>query len=73
MKNSRKYIFTGIMSIIPIAITYWIIQYLFIFFSVPGKKIINFFYNWDNLSNPYLKYIITIFESKPLNRHIEVK
>ena len=62
MKNSRKYIFTGIMSIIPIAITYWIIQYLFIFFSVPGKKIINFFYNWENLSNPYLKYIITIFE-----------
>ena len=62
MKNSRKYIFTGIMSIIPITITYWIIQYLFIFFSVPGKKLINLFYIWENLSNPYLIALITIFE-----------
>ena len=62
MNNSRKYIFTGIMSIIPIAITYWIIQYLFIFFSIPGKKLISLFYLSENISNPYLITVITIFE-----------
>ena len=39
------------MSIIPIALTYWIIQKLFIFFSVPGKSIINLFFSIDNVSS----------------------
>jgi uncharacterized membrane protein len=51
MKNYKKYIFTGIMSIIPIAITYWIIENLFIFFSKPGKLIIDKLYSIDLFSN----------------------
>ena len=47
MKNYRKYIFTGIMSIIPITITYWIIENLFIFFSKPGKFLIDKLYGID--------------------------
>jgi len=62
MKNYRKYIFTGIMSIIPLTITYWIIQYLFIFFSVPGKKIINIFYDTQSIKNIYIYQISIILE-----------
>ena len=65
MNNYRKYIFTGIMSIIPIAITYWIIENLFIFFSKPGKFLIDqvykidFFKNYDFINNfyQYLAYL----------------
>ena len=45
MKKYNKYIVTGIMSIIPIAITYWIIENLFIFFSKPGKFLIDQLYS----------------------------
>ena len=62
MKNYKKYIFTGIMSIIPLTITYWIIQYLFIFFSVPGKKIINIFYDTESIKNIYFYQISIILE-----------
>ena len=65
MNNYKKYIFTGIMSIIPIAITYWIIENLFIFFSKPGKFLIdqlykiNLFKNYDFINNfyQYLAYL----------------
>ena len=50
------------MSIIPLTITYWIIQYLFIFFSVPGKKIINIFYDTQTIKNIYLYQISVILE-----------
>ena len=53
------------MSIIPIAITYWIIENLFIFFSKPGKFLIdqiykiNLFKNYDFINNfyQYLAYL----------------
>ncbi|MDC1050934.1 DUF502 domain-containing protein [Candidatus Marinimicrobia bacterium] len=51
MKNYRKYIFTGIMSIIPIAITYWIIENLFVFFSKPGKYLIDSLYQFYLFEN----------------------
>ena len=38
----QKYIITGIMSIIPITLTYWIIKSLFLFFSGPGGWIVGF-------------------------------
>ena len=65
MNNYKKYIFTGIMSIIPIAITYWIIESLFIFFSKPGKFLIDqiwkidFFRNFTfiNFFYQYLAYL----------------
>ena len=65
MNNYKKYIFTGIMSIIPIAITYWIIESLFIFFSKPGKFLIDqiyridFFRNFTFINNfyQYLAYL----------------
>ena len=64
MKKINKYIITGIMSIIPIALTYWIIQKLFIFFSVPGKSIINLFFSTDNISSNsnFLIQIVYILE-----------
>ena len=50
MKNFKKYLFTGLMSIIPISITFWIINKLFIFFSIPGQKLLNII-----LSYPFIK------------------
>ena len=58
MKNFKNYIFTGIISIIPISITFWIIQKLFLFFSVPGKFIIDLIINEDTIQKYlYLSYI----------------
>ena len=58
MKNFKNYIFTGIISIIPISITFWIIQYLFLFFSVPGKFIIDLIIQEETVQNYlYLSYI----------------
>ena len=39
-KGIKYYIFTGLISILPIALTYWIILKLFQFFSNPGAKIV---------------------------------
>ena len=53
MRKYNKYIVTGIMSIIPISITYWIIENLFIFFSKPGKFLIDQLYSiklFDNFT-----------------------
>jgi len=58
MKNFKNYIFTGIISIIPISITFWIIQKLFLFFSVPGKLIVDLIINENIVQNyVYLSYI----------------
>ena len=60
-KNIQKYIFTGIMSIIPIAATYWIVKNLFLFFSIPGKSIIALIFNNNELSHKsfiYLEYLL---------------
>ena len=62
MKKYNKYIVTGIMSIIPIAITFWIIENLFIFFSKPGKFLIDQLYSiklFDNF-NFILKFYDTL-------------
>tara|TARA_Y100001958_G_C21219847_1_gene545239 strand:- start:623 stop:1216 length:594 start_codon:yes stop_codon:yes gene_type:complete len=48
--KKRNYFLTGLISIFPLAITYFIINWLFIFFSGPGKKIINYFFSDYNLS-----------------------
>ena len=48
--KKRNYFLTGLISIFPLAITYFIINWLFIFFSGPGKKIINYFFTDYNLS-----------------------
>ena len=53
MNNFKKYIFTGIISIIPLMITVWIIQKLFIFFSVPGTLLIEFFIDQSTLDSYY--------------------
>ena len=46
MNNIRKYIITGIISIIPLTLTYWLIKYLFMFFSEPGKYIVDIIFNY---------------------------
>ena len=55
-QNIQKYIFTGIMSVIPITVTYWIIKNLFIFFSIPGKSIIEIIFNKNEINHKYLIY-----------------
>tara|TARA_Y100000996_G_scaffold16925_1_gene12680 strand:- start:897 stop:1490 length:594 start_codon:yes stop_codon:yes gene_type:complete len=44
MIKIKNYLITGIISIIPIYLTYWIIENLFNFFSGPGKSIIETFF-----------------------------
>ena len=39
-KSTKYYIITGLLSVLPIALTYWIILKLFQFFSNPGAKIL---------------------------------
>jgi len=39
-KSTKYYLITGLLSILPIALTYWIIQKLFQYFSNPGAKIV---------------------------------
>ena len=47
-KGTKHYIFTGILSILPITLTYWIILKLFMFFSNPGAKIVAIIFK-DNI------------------------
>ena len=50
----KKYILTGIISIIPVYITYWIIEQIFLLVSIPGKNIISYFtvlFNFNNSVN----------------------
>ena len=56
-KNNKKYLFTGLMSVIPIFLTYWIIKNLFVFFSIPGKNIISFIFSNSSINNKYLVYL----------------
>ena len=43
-KSPRYYLITGLLSIIPVAATYWIIFHLFHFFSNPGATIVEFIF-----------------------------
>ena len=61
----QKYIITGIMSIIPITLTYWIIKSLFLFFSGPGGWIVGFILP-ESLNSVYT--IIGIEIASPLQK-----
>ena len=42
MKNKshiKQYIFTGLLSIVPVYVTYWIVKQLFLVFSTPGANL----------------------------------
>lgn len=54
--KKRNYFLTGLISIFPLAITYFIINWLFIFFSEPGKKLINYFFS--NYSSTIIENIV---------------
>ena len=56
-KKLQTYIITGIMSVIPITITYWIIKTLFIFFSEPGKLIISYIFQINDITNVWVLYL----------------
>ena len=43
-KRFKYYIFTGLLSILPVAATYWILLKLFQFFSTPGAAIVEFIF-----------------------------
>jgi len=65
MKNFKNYIFTGLMSVIPITITIWIMQILFNFFSKPGKIILDLF-----ISNEFIQNYIIINKFYIYLKHI---
>ena len=54
--SKKNYFITGLFSIIPLAITFTIIKWLFEFFSKPGKKMIN--YILPNSNSPFIENII---------------
>ena len=54
--SRKNYFITGLFSIIPLAITFTIIKWLFEFFSKPGKKMIN--YILPNSNAPIIENII---------------
>ena len=58
----KKYILTGIISIIPVYITYWIIEQIFLIVSIPGKNIISYFTSLFNFNNTINIQFITITE-----------
>ena len=43
--NIKHYLFTGLLSILPITATYWIVLKLFHFFSNPGYKLVEFIFS----------------------------
>ena len=54
--KKRNYFLTGLISIFPLAITYFIINWLFIFFSKPGKELINYFFS--NYNSIIIEHIV---------------
>jgi uncharacterized membrane protein len=62
MNNIRKYVITGIISIIPVALTYWLIKYLFMFFSEPGKYIVDLIFNYTFINKiPFIQSFYIYF------------
>ena len=61
--NKGNYFITGLFSIIPLTITYYIIANLFSVFSKPGQNLLN--YIFPNANLPYLElffgFILTFF------------
>ena len=58
----KKYILTGIISIIPVYFTFWIIEQIFLIVSIPGKNIISYFTSLFNFNNTINIQFITITE-----------
>ena len=52
----KQYIFTGLLSILPIYATYWIVKQLFLLFSSPGAKL--FYMTFGDNTFVYLPEII---------------
>ena len=59
MNNIRKYIITGVISIIPLALTYWLIKYLFMFFSEPGKYIVDIIFKYTFINK--IPFILSFY------------
>ena len=56
----KKYFITGILSIIPIYLTYWIIQKVFFLLSVPGRTIVSSILELLNINKLEETFIIPI-------------
>ena len=52
----KQYIFTGLLSILPIYATYWILKQLFLLFSSPGTKL--YYFTFGDNTFKYLPEII---------------
>jgi len=55
MNNGKRYIIAGILSIVPLYLTYLISNTLFNIFSTPGAKLFDMFFNYNV---PYIAEII---------------
>ena len=61
--RSKYYIITGLLSILPITATYWIVAKLFQFFSKPGKAIVNkLFKHKIHILESYLEIRVNNFD-----------
>ena len=61
MTKLKNYLITGIISIIPIYLTYWIIENLFNFFSGPGKRIIEIFFDVEfQFLTQFVGFLLTL-------------
>ena len=60
--NIKNYMIAGMFSIIPLALTYWIITKLFLLFSGPGKSLITLLSPIDNIpfAAEIVGFILTI-------------
>ena len=68
----KQYIFTGLLSILPIYATYWIVKQLFLLFSSPGTKL--YYLTFGNNTFKYLPeiigFILTIFSIYVVGRFV---
>jgi|TARA_B110000467_G_scaffold154755_1_gene166330 uncharacterized membrane protein len=68
----KQYIFTGLLSILPIYATYWIVKQLFMLFSSPGTKL--YYITFGNNTFKYLPeitgFILTIISIYLIGRFV---
>jgi uncharacterized membrane protein len=68
----KQYIFTGLLSILPIYATYWIVKQLFLLFSTPGARIyyLTFGENTYGYLPEIIGFLLTIFSIYIIGRFV---
>ena len=58
-KSIKHYLLTGMLSILPIALTYWFTSKMFSYFSKPGSSIVEYIFNKN--APPYISELTGFF------------